>query len=193
MRPLARVASNWFAILSLALAVAACLPFSDAPSDEPDFQATIEAALRHTETERRAAAEKSGAAQAESAAKPATPASIARTSPTAAPFIGPPYLPIALAATATPSLHDDRDRNSRPPATPTLGLRNHGSASETPTATAAVPQTATVAPTPTVQPASGIGEERPSILFAGQLMDGRRFDLNDAKGTPTLLVFWSPW
>ncbi len=167
-----RTVVTGFALWGLVLAGAACLPFSEAPSDEPDFQATIAAALQSAEERRRSDADQFISSGPELEANPPKPTGIPPTLPTVVAFIDTPQPSPSLAVTATASPNDAQNHPSNSTQTlPTISPTNES----------------------TAQLAADAGEERPPIMFAGKLIDGSSFDLNDAMGTPTLLVFWAPW
>ncbi len=175
LRHLARAVATGFALCALLLAGGACLHFNEEPSDEPDFQATITAALQSAEAGKRPSEQKGGAEEFIAGATPLQPTGTVPATPAATEFIGAPQPSPSPAATAILSLSDAQDPDIHPTQTPTPGPPSP------------------VAPTATAQFAASAGEERPFIMFTGPLMDGKTFDLNDAMGTPTLLVFWAPW
>ncbi len=190
----ARTAAIGFVLSSLVMAGIGCLSFGAGPSDGPDFQATVAAALQSAEDESGSAADKSGGGGSELAATPSQPAGSATAPPTAMGPIGREQSSSSPAATATPSPNAAPDQTAYPTPTSQPKPSSDVSASVAPTMTATVPPPSPAVPTATAQPAPNAGDGRPPpITFAGTLMDGTSFDLNDAVGKPALLVFWAPW
>ena len=170
-------------IVTLAVAVALCLGFvgcrtqaddpgaHNAQSDPPNIEATVQAAMRSLE-ERQPATPAEGTNSASvSAPSAATPAGAPsrRSSP------GTHQTPVGATAALTAL-----EPTGSPVPPPTVPLTTRADA---------VASTEQV-PTPTPD---GADLRPPAPMFAGAIMDGSQYRLEDTVGSPTLLMFWAPW
>ena len=157
------------------------------PPQEPDFQATIATALSAAEEQNVDKEAVTSDALATAEASPTEPMPATEPPSNAHVPTASPSSPAPSPQSAIATLVNNQNQITPPTQIPT--------SLPSPTASPQAPVTALPLPTdtPIPQTANDPGRQRPSILFAGELMDGSTFDLNEMVGTPTLLLFWAPW
>ncbi len=193
LRYVVPIATSGVVVALLFLGSVGCWPLSNDPSEAPNVDATITAALLALEANRQGADSIADGDASVPAAALTDPSLVAPTPsafsiPTDIPSPSPTY---AQTATAFPP--GGQSQADRPTQSPAPDSSPPTQAPSMPGAAATALPQPSYTPTLTAQPADDAGEQRPSILFAGQLLDGSAFDLNNTIGTPTLLVFWAPW